>query len=268
MTTFLRSRTISSIVDTTIQLKNELSKPPVSGSSPVWTRGMTIALIVLPFVLALLHLGDASISRGVTASQFPGLGFLRSITDLIRTVLWLSVAILAWLATAILIAPATKANSTKPISSSELLQRGRPGLIALHGWATLIIGATLIGSIPLEIGKYVVGRARPHLIDSVGDFAFSPFRGEFLYESFPSGHSMSAGIMLMSLWIWLPRWRVVTVPATLLMAFSRIAVGAHYPTDVIAGLFVGVVATLCFSRFLAARNIIFTTKNGSSIPVR
>lgn len=263
MTTFLRSKAISSIFDTALQLKNELSKPPVSGSPPVWTRGMTIALIALPFVLALLHLGDASISRGVTASQFPGLGFLRSITDLIRTVLWLSIAILAWLATAILIAPATK-----PKTSLGLLQRGRPGLIALHGWATLIIGATLIGSIPLEIGKYVVGRARPYLIDSVGDFAFSPFRGEFLYESFPSGHSMSAGIMLMSLWIWLPRWRIVTVPVILLMAFSRIAVGAHYPTDVVAGLFVGVVATLCFSRFLAARNIIFTTKNGSSVPVR
>ncbi|MFP3435936.1 lipid A 1-phosphatase LpxE, partial [Paraburkholderia sp. SIMBA_061] len=75
-------------------------------------------------------------------------------------------------------------------------------------------------SVPVEIGKLAIGRARPFLLDDVGAAYFSPFKGQFLYESFPSGHSMMAGVMMVSLWIFLPRWRILTVMICILFGIS------------------------------------------------
>ncbi len=68
---------------------------------------------------------------------------------------------------------------------------------------------------------------------------------------------MMAGIMMVSLWIFLPRWRILTVLICILFGISRLAAGAHYPTDVVAGLTIGFVATWWVARYMATRNIIF-----------
>ena len=64
--------------------------------------------------------------------------------------------------------------------------------------------------------------------------------------SFPSGHSTNASTVFCSLAVNL-RKRVLAVIAVLiplLTGFSRFVVGAHYPTDVLAGWLLGVVSVL------------------------
>ena len=125
-----------------------------------------------------------------------------------------------------------------------------------------IVGA----GIPLKLIKIAVGRARPYLLESLGPRAFDPFNGADLYQSFPSGHSMMAGILMVSLWIFFPFLRVVTVMICLLLVFSRMAIGAHYPSDVVAGFATGLIMTCCVARYMAARNIIFSTTDGCMLP--
>ena len=59
--------------------------------------------------------------------------------------------------------------------------------------------------------------------------------------SFPSMHSASVSLLYFSLaeyvkkkWMW-----ILAVILTLLIAYSRVMAGAHYPTDVFAGLLIG-----------------------------
>lgn len=235
------------------ELIKALMRPAYPGAPSSWTLEMTALLALLPFALLLLHIWDAQIVRTAMSSDMFVMEILRKVTDLIRTLVWLGIALVVWGVTAVLLAP------TMLIGPKHLL-------IRFHGWATLVLASIFVGSFPTEIGKLVVGRARPLLLDELGSAYFAPFRAVHSYESFPSGHSMMAGIMLVSLWIFLPRWRFFTVPVCLLFGVSRLAAGAHYPTDVVAGLTIGFIATLWVARFMATRNIIFSIEENKLMP--
>ncbi|MCA1846188.1 MAG: phosphatase PAP2 family protein [Actinobacteria bacterium] len=82
---------------------------------------------------------------------------------------------------------------------------------------------------------HVVDRARPYalmptahvLIDRTSDF------------SFPSDHATAVGAVAAGLWLANRRLGLLAGGLALLMAFSRVYVGAHYPGDVVVGLVVG-----------------------------
>jgi membrane-associated phospholipid phosphatase len=71
--------------------------------------------------------------------------------------------------------------------------------------------------------------------------------------SFPSNHSaIAAGAAVGLLLAW-RRLRPWVIAMALAMAFSRVFVGAHYPHDVLAGLFVGAVVAWLLVRALSGR---------------
>ena len=57
--------------------------------------------------------------------------------------------------------------------------------------------------------------------------------------SFPSGHTLHAVIFTCMLWHYYPALLVVALPFALSVALSRVMLGLHYPTDVMAGAAVG-----------------------------
>ena len=57
--------------------------------------------------------------------------------------------------------------------------------------------------------------------------------------SFPSDHAVMAGAVAAGLWLVDRRLGLVTTVLALLMAFTRVYVGAHFPLDVVVGLCVG-----------------------------
>ncbi|GHH25866.1 phosphatase PAP2 family protein [Streptomyces lanatus] len=62
--------------------------------------------------------------------------------------------------------------------------------------------------------------------------------------SFPSNHAAIAGAAAIALALTRHALILLTAPLALLMAFSRVFVGVHYPHDVVAGLLLGaIVAT-------------------------
>ena len=105
-----------------------------------------------------------------------------------------------------------------------LKRRPREGLFA---------GIALAGSGLLNVAaKHYFGRARPSLWESM-----SP---ETTY-SFPSGHAMGsmtlAAVLVLLAWPTRWRWWVLglMVPFVLMVGASRVYLGVHYPSDILAG---------------------------------
>jgi undecaprenyl-diphosphatase len=57
--------------------------------------------------------------------------------------------------------------------------------------------------------------------------------------SFPSGHTLHAVAFTLIGCFWFPTLAIVLIPFTILIALSRIVLGLHYPSDVLAAIGIG-----------------------------
>lgn len=105
--------------------------------------------------------------------------------------------------------------------------------------------------------KTLIGRARPELLAEVGAYSLTPLTGSTVFESFPSGHSAAVGSFFGAFALLVPRLRPLFLAGALLIGASRVIVGAHYPSDVAAGLLVGLWCAMMTAFVFARWNVLF-----------
>ena len=86
-----------------------------------------------------------------------------------------------------------------------------------------------------QILKHIVGRARPNHTNLVEGFGFNFFTTNSNFHSFPSGHTSTIFIVALLIGVLLPKMKYFFYCIAVVIALSRVVVGAHYTTDIIAG---------------------------------
>jgi undecaprenyl-diphosphatase len=129
-----------------------------------------------------------------------------------------------------------------------------------HHAALFVLGAVVGGLLLSTLLKGLFARPRPDLVPHLSHVSSS---------SFPSGHSMLSAVVYLTLGTLLARlarplshkvfFVAVALLLSLLVGMSRVYLGVHYPTDVVAGWTAGLAwAVLCWltARYLQRRGAV------------
>lgn len=134
------------------------------------------------------------------------------------------------------------------IGSYGLVWIGIAGLAAVLRRRPEIVAVVVLGVLSADLlarlGKEVSGRERPYVADPDPE----PLLRPALDLAFPSGHAATsfAGAALLA-WF-APRFAVPLYALAVLVAWSRVYVGVHYPADILAGAALGLVVAVVLRR--------------------
>jgi undecaprenyl-diphosphatase len=122
------------------------------------------------------------------------------------------------------------------IMLSILLTKGEAGLQP-------VMHMLLVGLVGMSIYKWLKGktlRSRPYEVHQDIWLTGRPL-DRF---SFPSGHTLHAVAFSLVMLAYYPQLFWLIIPFTVLVALSRVVLGLHYPSDVLAGAVIGALIAL------------------------
>jgi len=149
------------------------------------------------------------------------------------------------------------------IALAIVLRRNHMGFRNAAGYGLI---ASTIGFVFVSVGgaglianllKSILGRARPKLFDTMGQFEFKLFAFDPDYASIPSGHATTIFAFATVIALLWPRGRVLLYTAAAWIAASRVLIGAHYFTDAVLGATLGTVFPYFVRDRFAARRWLF-----------
>ncbi|HJO94924.1 MAG TPA: phosphatase PAP2 family protein [Victivallales bacterium] len=109
---------------------------------------------------------------------------------------------------------------------------------------SFIVICCFIAFLITEILKFLLARYRPEVYFETGKYGFHFLSHKHAFNSFPSGHaSMNFVFVLAITNLIKQRWLIcLLILYGCIAAASRVVITAHYPSDVLAGIYVAILA--------------------------
>lgn len=126
---------------------------------------------------------------------------------------------------------------------------------ALSALPAFLFASIAASGLVVDVMKVGFGRLRPKLLFRSDLYGFTWLGWRSDHWSFPSGHSATIVALFSVLWWLWPQHLLFYVLAATIVAASRVVVGAHYPSDVMAGALVAVLSTRYVALVFAAWGI-------------
>lgn len=116
-----------------------------------------------------------------------------------------------------------------------------------QNWTSCLFFVCISCAVAIMIGeglKIIMGRYRPVMLFEGGQYGLHFFSTKWALNSTPSGHTLRAFSIMTALSILFPRRYILFFTIAILVGISRVAVTAHYPSDVLFGAFIGIFSAL------------------------
>ena len=141
-----------------------------------------------------------------------------------------------------------------PLPATRMSQKVYAAIMVRAGFLFASIGLT---GLSVSLIKNIIGRARPGVGGSINPFLFEPFHWAPAYASFPSGHGTTVFAVLAAFGTLFPRARTALLIYAIIIAISRVALRAHYVSDVMVSAAFGIVGVILVRRWFAALHLGF-----------
>jgi undecaprenyl-diphosphatase len=212
-------------------------------------RPLLVALAATALATAFAYLGSEVLERDTSAIDT---ALLRAAKILRTTHPWLTSTMRDF----------SGLGSVAVLLVITLATAGYLWLLRAPRTALCVLGAVASGTLADALLKRVFGRARPDA--TLADFSVSSM-------SFPSGHASMSAIVFLTVGAMLASSRpsrpervyilAVSAALTVLVGLSRVALGVHWPTDVLGGWAFGSAWTLVW--VMVARQAEMRSENAS-----
>jgi len=105
-----------------------------------------------------------------------------------------------------------------------------------------VMSSVMLAGAVSGVLKIIIGRMRPVLWEVLGQTGFYPMHREWVFNSMPSRHAAVGFAALAVIGLLYPKYKTPVWIAAIMIGLSRIAAGAHWPSDVLLGAFIGAVS--------------------------
>ncbi len=183
-------------------------------------------------ILVVAGVGCIAIDRGAAHLCYdhinePFFRFLDRTTHWAKGAHWLAAAIAAYV-------------------SAQFALHFRPGDAVLHEMAKTslaFIASLAVGSAVLHLVKRIFARRRPRDEMEMGLYGFKLFSFDDQYNSFPSGHALTiTSVAAIAACVW-PQLAIAWFGVALWLGLTRALLTAHFLSDVLVGMGIGLLAT-------------------------
>ncbi len=144
----------------------------------------------------------------------------------------------------------------------KIIQNKNKILITISDISIFIFLNILFSGIIVQIFKHLIGRPRPSLFHSNELSALDFFNFKSSWHSFPSGHTATIFACIFCLIFLFPKIKNILISIAIIVASTRVIVGAHYVSDIFAGALVAYITTIFLRDKFFQRSKLFQSQDG------
>ena len=144
----------------------------------------------------------------------------------------------------------------------KIIQNKNKIILTISDISLFIFFNILISGIAVQIFKHIIGRPRPQLFHSNNLSTLDIFNFDSRWHSFPSGHTATIFAFIFCLIFLFPKIKNILITIAIVIASTRVIVGAHYVSDIFGGALVAYITSILLRDKFFHKSKLFKSDQG------